>query len=63
MLIVYAVVYSNLYPREIDSLWTTEELAEKRTEVLHGDWRVNSLMVLDENSIILENETPEGEEA
>lgn len=41
---VWAVVFSNYSPAEIDSLWTTEEEASKRRDELNekssGMWQV-----------------------
>lgn len=37
---VWAVVYSNYEPAEVDSLWATEELANIRLSQLLGDWTV-----------------------
>lgn len=39
-LTVYAVVFSNYEPTEVDSLWRTQESADKRADELDGDWRV-----------------------
>jgi hypothetical protein len=36
---VWAVVHSNFFPREIDSLWSTRELAQKRADQLGDSWR------------------------
>ena len=38
--LVWAVVYSNYYPEEVDSLWATEPLAQERANELAGDWNV-----------------------
>lgn len=35
---VWAVVYSNYFPAEVDSLWKTKEKAEERAEELQGEW-------------------------
>lgn len=37
---VWAVMFGNYEPSEIDSLWDTEEDADKRAAQLDGDWRV-----------------------
>jgi len=42
---IYAVVFGNYFPRETDTLWSTEELAEERAEQLDGDWRVVPMLV------------------
>jgi hypothetical protein len=45
MIKIFAVVFANYYPLEIDSLWTTEELADKRSDKLDSMWRVQELWV------------------
>lgn len=45
MIKIFAVVYANFYPLEIDSLWATEELAERRADNLNGMWRVREMEV------------------
>lgn len=42
---VWAVVYSNYEPAEVDSLWATQELAEKRAAKLEGMWDVTEWTV------------------
>ena len=37
---VWAVVYGNYSPYEVDSLWDTKAMARKRADKLGGDWRV-----------------------
>jgi hypothetical protein len=37
-LIVYAVVFSNYEPTEVDSLWASMELAERRATKLGSGW-------------------------
>jgi len=37
---VFVVHFSNYFPREVDSTWTTREAAEARAAELDGDWRV-----------------------
>lgn len=42
---VYAVVYRNYYPAEVDSLWKTEESAKKQCDEMNkeynsGGWSV-----------------------
>ncbi len=37
-MIVWWVFFSNYFPREVDSLHCTEELAKSRAEELGGDW-------------------------
>jgi len=37
---VFAVEWGNGFPAEIDSLWTTEEEAQKRAEEMSESWRV-----------------------
>lgn len=37
---VWAVVFSNYEPPEVDSLWTTEARAEERAEELGAGWGV-----------------------
>lgn len=37
---VWAVVYSNYDPAEVDSLWVSQALAEKHADTLGDDWRV-----------------------
>ena len=44
-LTVWAVVFGNYSPREIDSLWTNSELADKRAEALGGMWEVAPMRV------------------
>jgi len=39
-LTVWAVVYGNYRPAEVDSLWQTEPLARRRADDLGGDWHV-----------------------
>jgi hypothetical protein len=39
-LTVWAVVYGNYRPAEVDSLWQTEALARRRADDLGGDWHV-----------------------
>lgn len=46
--VVYAVVYGNYYPQEIDSLHDTCTLAVKRREELDGDWWVDTMEVQQE---------------
>lgn len=46
-MIVYAVVYGNYYPLEIERLFITEELAKKHAEQLDGDYRVVRMKVWD----------------
>ena len=36
----FAIVYSNYFPREIDSLWSTKEKAELRLKELSSEWRI-----------------------
>ena len=48
MITIYAVVFGNYYPREVDSIWLTEELANKRAEQLEGDWRVVTMTVYED---------------
>ena len=42
---VWAVVFSNYDPREIDSLWWNEEEASARAEELGEMWRVEKMAV------------------
>jgi len=42
---VFAVVFSNYQPFEIDSLWTTKELAESRRNQLGDMWGVQEMTV------------------
>lgn len=35
---VWAVVFSNYEPREVDTLWETEELAKRRVAMLSSGW-------------------------
>lgn len=42
---VYAVVYSNYEPAEVDSLWMTRELAERRADELDSGWTVTPMSV------------------
>ena len=44
---IYAVVYSNYWPREVDSLWTKEEDAQKLAESLEGEWNVETMTVFE----------------
>ena len=37
---VFAVVYSNYHPREVDSLWWNEAEAQKKAEELGDGWEV-----------------------
>lgn len=38
---VWAVIFSNYEPTEVDSIWSTKERAEERAEELDdGMWRV-----------------------
>jgi hypothetical protein len=36
---VWAVVYSNFDPQEVDTLWETEELAKRRVGMLSEGWK------------------------
>lgn len=45
--IVYLVAYSNYWPLEAESVWSTKELAQARVNDLSGDWRVRALEVDD----------------
>jgi hypothetical protein len=36
---VWVVVYSNYDPNEVDSLWETEKLAERRVAMLGRGWK------------------------
>jgi hypothetical protein len=53
-MIVYAVVHSNYFPSEVDSLWVTRELAEKRAEEVNkaeytSSWHAVAWAVGEEN--------------
>ena len=37
---IYLVVYSNYWPLEFESIWSTFEAAQQRADELVGDWRV-----------------------
>lgn len=37
---VWAVVFSNYEPAEVDSLWTTEDRARERADELGDGWTV-----------------------
>lgn len=48
--LVYAVVFRNYYPAEVDSLWKTEESAQKQCDEMnkeygYGGWRVEKWRV------------------
>jgi len=56
--IVYAVVFANSSPKELNSLWTTRELAEKMASMLNDEdgrsmWGVEELVVRDEDDELL----------
>ena len=38
---VWAVVYGNYGPPEVDSLWETKELAQKCANTLGSPWTIN----------------------
>ena len=38
--VCYAVCFSNYFPLEMDSVWATKELAEKRCSEITGEWNV-----------------------
>jgi hypothetical protein len=42
---VWAVVYGNYEPYEVNSLWTTEELARRRAGNLGGTFRAEPMTV------------------
>jgi len=42
---VWAVVYGNYGPPEVHSLWETEELAQKRADMLGSPWRPEQWVV------------------
>lgn len=44
-MIVYAVIFSNYEPSEVDSLWASKELAQARADELDGYWRVVPMSV------------------
>lgn len=46
-MIVYAVVFSNYEPSEVDSLWVSEKLAQSRADELDGHWNVERMLVRD----------------
>jgi hypothetical protein len=53
MLTVYAVVFSNYHPTEVNSLWATKELADTWAMLLNdedgaGMWKVEEYVVRDE---------------
>lgn len=50
MITVYAVVFGNYFPRELDSLWKTKEMADTRADSLDGDWRVVEMTVFESES-------------
>jgi hypothetical protein len=52
---VYAVVYSNYSPAEIDSLWARREDAEAHAESLDGPWDVQEWTV---RSVLTSGEAP-----
>lgn len=39
-MIVYVVAFANYDPSEVESIWATKALADRRAEELDGDWRV-----------------------
>jgi hypothetical protein len=43
--VVFAVVYSNYEPTEVESLWSTSEKADKRVEVLGSPWNVVEMKI------------------
>lgn len=43
--VVWAVVFSNYEPAEVDSLWAVEELAETRAGQLDHGWEVVRMYV------------------
>ena len=47
---VYAVIYMNYFPRQVDSLWFTEAGAEKRASELGDGWAVEPTSVEREKS-------------
>ncbi len=48
---VWAVVYSNYDPAEVDSLWVSQALAEKQADTLGDDWRVVAWKVRAEEAV------------
>lgn len=45
---VYAVIYGNYYPREVEYLYMTEDLALRKRKELGGDYRVSEMDVLEQ---------------
>ncbi len=48
---VWAVVYGNYDPAEVDSLWASKSLAERRADALGDDWRVIEWKVRAEEAV------------
>lgn len=46
---VYAVVYSNYSPPEVDSLWFSAAEASNRSTTLGGMWEVTEMEIQGEN--------------
>lgn len=42
---VWAVVFSNYDPPELDTLWNSEAAAKARVDKLNGDWNVVEMTV------------------
>jgi hypothetical protein len=42
---VFAVIFSNYFPRQVDSLWETEALAQRRADELGDGWDVEGMEV------------------